>query len=309
MSGTGDIALGYSRSSAESGDYPSIAYTGRLAGDAPGVMTQGETVLKSGQGSQTDYNRWGDYSSMSVDPSDDCTFWYTGEYLPGTGSFNWRTRIGSFTLPGCTSPVTDDFSISATPSSVSVVQGSTGTATVSTAVTSGFAQSVSLSASDQPSGTTVSFSPSSVTAGGSSTMTINVGSSTVPGSYPITVTGTGSSATHTTTVTLTVTALPSDFSIGASPNSLSIARGKKATSRISTAVTSGSAQSVSLSASGQPNGTTVSFSPGSVTAGGSSTMTVSVGSKTQTGKYKITVKGKGATATHSVIVNLTVNKK
>jgi hypothetical protein len=101
MSGTGDIALGYSRSSSNSGDYPSIAYTGRLAGDAPGVMTQGETVLRSGQGSQTDYNRWGDYSSMSVDPSDDCTFWYTGEYLPNTDSFNWKTRIGSFRLPGC----------------------------------------------------------------------------------------------------------------------------------------------------------------------------------------------------------------
>jgi hypothetical protein len=101
MSGTGDIALGYSRSSSNSGDYPSIAYTGRLAGDAPGVMTQGETVLRSGQGSQTDYNRWGDYSSMSVDPSDDCTFWYTNEYLPNTDSFNWKTRIGSFQFPGC----------------------------------------------------------------------------------------------------------------------------------------------------------------------------------------------------------------
>jgi hypothetical protein len=101
MSGTGDIALGYSRSSANSGDYPSIAYTGRLAADPLGVMTQGETVLKAGNGSQTDYERWGDYSSMSVDPSDDCTFWYTNEYLPNTDSFNWKTRVGSFRLPGC----------------------------------------------------------------------------------------------------------------------------------------------------------------------------------------------------------------
>jgi hypothetical protein len=101
MSAAGDIALGYSRSSANNGDYPSIAYTGRLAADPPGVMTQGETVLKAGNGSQTDYERWGDYSSMSVDPSDDCTFWYTNEYLPNTDSFNWKTRVGSFQLPGC----------------------------------------------------------------------------------------------------------------------------------------------------------------------------------------------------------------
>jgi hypothetical protein len=101
MSGTGDIALGYSRSSSTTGDYPSIAYTGRLAGNAAGQMTQGETVMIKGKGSQEDYERWGDYSSMNVDPSDDCTFWYTNEYLPSTGSFNWKTRIGSFRLPGC----------------------------------------------------------------------------------------------------------------------------------------------------------------------------------------------------------------
>src|SRR5205823_10146921 len=186
---------------------PAIGYTGRLSTDAPGVMTQGEATLITGTGSQTGgLARWGDYTSMSVDPSDDCTFWYTNEYLASSGSFNWHTRIGSFKLPGCGSTAPSDFSIGASPSSLSVAQGGSGGSTISTAVTSGSAQSVSLSASGQPTGTTVSFSPASVTAGGSSTMTVNVGASTAPGSYTITVTGTGASATHATSVALTVTA-------------------------------------------------------------------------------------------------------
>ena len=307
MSGTGDIALGYSRSSAASGDYPSVAYTGRLAGDAPGVMTQGETVLKSGLGSQEFYDRWGDYSSMNVDPTDDCTFWYTGEYLPNTGSFNWKTRIGSFKLPGCGGVVAaDDFSLAANPTAVSVQQGQSGGTTINTAVTNGSAQTVSLSASGQPSGTTVSLNPTSVTAGGSSTMTINVGAATTPGSYTITVTGTGTSATHTTAVSLTVTATSSDFSIAANPTSLSIRRSKSATSKISTAVVSGSAQSVSLSASGLPSRVSVSFNPSSVTAGGSSTMTVKVNSGASRGNSTIKVTGKSATATHTVNVSLQI---
>src|SRR5207245_1762379 len=92
--------------------------------------------------------------------------------------------------------------------SLSVAQGASGSSTIATAVTSGSPQSVALSASGVPAGTTVSFSPASVTTGGSSTMTVAVGSGTVAGSYTITVTGTGSSATQTTTVSLTVTAAP-----------------------------------------------------------------------------------------------------
>jgi hypothetical protein len=204
MDKNGDIALGFSTSSGSL--HPGIHYTGRLATDPLGTMTQGEGVLFDGAGSQTGgLSRWGDYSSLSVDPSDDCTFWYTNEYLASNGSFNWHTRIGSFKLPGCGTTGPSDFSISASPSSVSVAQGGSGTSTISTAVTSGSAQTVSLSASGQPAGTTVSFNPASVTAGGSSTMTVNVGSSTAAGSYTITVTGTGSSATHSTSVGLTVT--------------------------------------------------------------------------------------------------------
>ena len=304
MDRTGNIALGYSVSSANS--FPSIRYTGRLAGDPLGVMTQGEGTVVAGGGSQNGgLSRWGDYTSMSVDPADDCTFWYTDEYLASSGSFNWHTRIASFRFPSCTTGPSD-FSLAASPSSLSIPDGSSGSTTISTAVTSGAAQTVNLSASGQPAGTTVSFNPVSVTAGGSSAMTATVGATAAAGTYTITVTGTGASATHTTTVTLTVTSAPtSDFSIAASPSSLSVVQGGNGSSTISTAVTSGSAQAVSLSASGQPAGTTVSFNPVSVTAGGSSTMSVSVGSSAP-GTYSITVTGTGASATHTTTVGLTV---
>jgi hypothetical protein len=100
---------------------------------------------------------------------------------------------------------TTDFSLSLSPGSASAAQGSSATATVSTAVTSGSAESVSLSASGAPSGVSVSFSPNSVTSGGSSALTATVGSSVAAGTYPITVTGTATSGSHSATYTLTVT--------------------------------------------------------------------------------------------------------
>ena len=101
MDHVGNIAMGYSDSSSSA--HPSIRFTGRLAGDALGTMTQGETTVITGGGSQTSFSRWGDYTSMAVDPADDCTFWYTDEYEPSNGNFNWNTRLASFQLPGCSS--------------------------------------------------------------------------------------------------------------------------------------------------------------------------------------------------------------
>jgi serine protease len=100
--------------------------------------------------------------------------------------------------------VTNDFSISVSPSSGSVTAGQATTATVSTTITSGSAQTVSLSATGLPAGATASYNPTSVTSGGSSTLTLSTASSTPAGTYTITVTGTGTSATHSTAYTLTV---------------------------------------------------------------------------------------------------------
>lgn len=102
MDQDGDIALGYSTSS--STIHPQVRFTGRLAGDPLNEMTQGEGTIVAGSGSQTGSGRWGDYSSMAVDPTDGCTFWYTQEYLNRTADFAWRTRLASFQLPGCGAP-------------------------------------------------------------------------------------------------------------------------------------------------------------------------------------------------------------
>ncbi len=101
----GNIALGYSVVNATD-VFPGIRYTGRLAADPLGQMTLGEGIVINGTGVQTTTNsRWGDYTSMNVDPTDDCTFWYVNEYYEVSGTKDdprpWQTRIASFSLPGC----------------------------------------------------------------------------------------------------------------------------------------------------------------------------------------------------------------
>ena len=99
MDKNGDIALGYSKSSSKL--KPSIEYVGRVPTDAPGNM-ESATLIIAGNGVQTkSFNRWGDYSSMAIDPTDDCTFWYAQEYYKTTGSFNWNTRLASFKFTTC----------------------------------------------------------------------------------------------------------------------------------------------------------------------------------------------------------------
>ncbi|MBI4587518.1 MAG: hypothetical protein HY725_01650 [Candidatus Rokubacteria bacterium] len=100
MDGAGNIALGYSVSGLFT--YPSIRYAGRLASDPLGTLPQGEAKLIAGGGSQTSSSsRWGDYSMLKVDPTDDCTFWYTQEYYSSTSTSGWKTRIGSFKFSSC----------------------------------------------------------------------------------------------------------------------------------------------------------------------------------------------------------------
>ncbi len=95
------MALGYSVVNGVN-VYPGIRYTGRFSGDPLGQMTLGEGVIINGSGSQlTTGSRWGDYTSMNIDPTDDCTFWYVNEYYQITELAAFQTRIGSFELPGC----------------------------------------------------------------------------------------------------------------------------------------------------------------------------------------------------------------
>ena len=144
-------------------------------------------------------NQYGDYTGLSG---------INGTFFP-----SWTDRRSGASEEIWTAAILDstssspDFTISASPSSVSVAQGNAGTSTITTAVSGGFNNAIALSASGQPSGVTVAFNPTSIAAPGSgtSTMTMTVGASTAVGTYPITVTGTGGGTTHTTTVNLTVT--------------------------------------------------------------------------------------------------------
>ena len=96
-----DIAIGFSRSGTGANQFPSLVYAGRIPSDPPGTM-ESEVTLKAGTGSQTGGgSRWGDYSSLTVDPVDDCTFWFAEEYQAVNGGFNWHTAIGNFVFPGC----------------------------------------------------------------------------------------------------------------------------------------------------------------------------------------------------------------
>ncbi len=124
-----------------------------------------------------------------------------------TGTGTSATHSTTFTLTVTGPPPPNDFSISASPNAASVAAGSPATSTIGTTVTSGAAQSVALSATGLPTGALVSFNPSTINSGSSSTMSITTASGTAPGPYAVTVTGTGTSATHATTFTLTVTAV------------------------------------------------------------------------------------------------------
>src|SRR4029453_8675476 len=117
MDGDGNIAIGYSASSASI--FPQLRYAGRLAADPINTLFQGEATLLAGTGSQVGTSsRWGDYSSLTVDPIDDCTFWFTNEYYVTTSQFNWRTRIGSFRFPTCVGQPTPTPTPTPTPSPI-----------------------------------------------------------------------------------------------------------------------------------------------------------------------------------------------
>jgi hypothetical protein len=202
-----------------------------------------------------------------------------------------------------------DFSISASPSSVSAVQGGSVNTTISTTVSGGFNSAVSLSASGLPAGASATFTPTSIAAPGSGSSTLKLSAGTAAaGTYNVTVTGTGGGKTHSTTVSFTVTTSASpDFSLSVSPTSLSVASGSNGTATVSTSVSGGFNSAVALSVSGVPTGATATFSPTSIAApgSGSSTLTISTGTAAA-GTYSLTITGTGGGKTHTAPLSLTV---
>ncbi|QQR75843.1 MAG: choice-of-anchor J domain-containing protein [Holophagales bacterium] len=145
----GNLALGYSVLNAATTLYPSIRYTVRSAGDPLGTM-QAEQTLHVGSGSQTgSAGRWGDYAAMNIDPTDDCTFWFTTEFIETTGNASWKTRIGNFKIPGCGG-------LAVTPTSQSLCS-TAGTASFGVELSGVFAGTTNMSTSTCPAGATCSY--------------------------------------------------------------------------------------------------------------------------------------------------------
>src|SRR5882724_11382983 len=209
MDKAGNLAMGYSVSS--SSMHPAIRYTGRAPADPLGTM-QAETSIKEGTGSQTaifgifPMSRWGDYTSMAIDPTDDCTFWYTNEYLQANGAFNWSTRIASFSFPSCAAaPAEPDFYVAVSPGFRVVPAGTGTTFSINLNAMGGFSDTVTFGSTGLPAGAIASFSPPSLAVSGSVTMTITVPPGTPLGTYPVIITAaSGAGLSHTAMVTVQI---------------------------------------------------------------------------------------------------------
>jgi len=202
MDSVGEIALVYSAASSTLN--PSIRYAARNVTDPPGTLGYGEGMIIQGTGAQPSNiqpPRWGDYASINIDPTDDCTFWATHEYYT-MGKTVWSTRIASFVLPGCSS-----FAL-AQPDAQTVAQGGTATYPVTTSTTAGAAQSVTLTATGLPTGVTATFNPATVQSGASSQITLTADATAAVGSASYQVVATGAAGAKTADVSLTVTEKP-----------------------------------------------------------------------------------------------------
>lgn len=211
---------------------------------------------------------------------------------------------------GVTNYARSDFAISATPTSQTVVRGSSTTYTVNTQATSGAPRPVSLSVSGLPAGATGTFNPTAVNAGGSSVLTVSTNATTPTGVLGLVITGSYTSppAAHSTAVSLTVTGpVSDDFAISASPSVQTVVQGSSTSYTVATQVASGSPRAISLSMTGSPAGSTGTFEPSSVNAGGSSVLTIATSASAATGTFTLTITGQYTSGpTHTTAVSLTV---
>jgi len=198
-----------------------------------------------------------------------------------------------------------DFSLSATPSSRSVVQGGNTTYTVNVAAVGGFSGNVGLAVSGLPQGAVASFNPTSVTGTGSSTLSVGTLSSTPTGNYTLTITGTSGALVHSATVTLAVNAA-GDFSIAASPASLTVSRKSSTKFTITVSAINGFSGTVNLSLSGLPKATTYTFTPSSVVGSGNSNLTISPKQPAVPGTYPLSITGTSGSVSRSTGVSLTI---
>ncbi len=228
----------------------------------------------------------------------------TGTYpLTITGTSGALTHSTTVTLV-VTAPPTPDFSLSGSPTSQTVVQGSGTSYAVTVTPSGGFSGSVSLSVSGLPAGASGAFSPNPTTS--TSTLSVTTSAATPTGSYALTVTGTSGALTRSTTVTLVVTGPNPDFSLSASPPSQTISPGASTTYTVTINPISGFTGPVDLTVSGLPNWSGASFSPTPAISSSVLTVSTSPNRKTPLGTYTLTITGTSGALTHSTTVILIV---
>jgi len=212
MDRSGNIGVGYSVASTVT--FPSIRYSGWQVGDTPGEL-QAETFAVAGGGSQTGFDRWGDYSAMRIDPSDDCTFWYTQQYQAITESGNWNTRVIGFKFPSCGNSLastTTTLASSVNPSTSG--QSVTFTATVSPSGATGtvaFFDGGSSLGTAPLSGGTASLTTSSLSVGSHSITAVYGGDSSHATSTSAALTQTVNAGSISTATALASSVNPSVF--------------------------------------------------------------------------------------------------
>jgi subtilase family serine protease len=243
------------------------------------------------------------YSTLFHDVTSGSCGTYSGitgyDLCTGWGSPNTTGLIN--TLAGA---ATASFTLSDSPSSLSVTQGSSGTSTITVTDVNGFTGSVTLAASGLPGGVTAAFGTNPTT--GTSVLTLTASSTATTGAATVTITGTSGSLTATTTLALTVTATATpSFTLAASPASLSVTQGSSGTSTITVTDKNGFTGSVTLAASGLPSGVTAAFGTNPTT--GTSVLTLTASATATTGTATVTITGTSGSLTATTTVALTVN--
>jgi hypothetical protein len=217
------------------------------------------------------------------------------DFATGIGSVNAANLVNNWPATG------PNFSLSASPSSVSITQGTSGTSTITITPENSFTGNVSLLASGLPSGVTATFNPSSTA--GTSTLTLTASRTAAIGTVTVTVTGSSGSLTNQSKITLNVNPA-GNYTLSASPSSLSFMQGTKGTGTITVSPQSGFNGSVSLSATGLPSGVSVSFNPASTTSTSSLTLTAS--STAATGTVTVTITGTSGNLSNATTISITV---
>ncbi|MBW8861997.1 MAG: DUF1929 domain-containing protein [Acidobacteria bacterium] len=224
------------------------------------------------------------------------------------GSYTASLRVtdnGGLTSTAATRTIAvSDFSVSATPSSLSVAPGGSAAYTATVAAGSGFTGNVAFSVTGLPAGTTAGFSPASITGSGTSALSVLTSASTPAGTYSLTIRGSSGSVVHSANVTLIVT-VTGDFSITATPTSRTVQNGTNAAYTVTITPASGFTGTVSLSVGALPKNVVASFSPAALSSG-SSVLTLATKKQTKNGSSTVTITGTSGTLVHSATVTLVV---